>query len=433
MERSHSRFSPSSAERFSVCPGSIALLERTPPRPDTEYVIEGNKAHAILDVALRNRIRSAMQAHKEYCDMPLRDEMFDADFYASINICLTHVYGILGEYPDAELYTEIKVRVPSDVAPGEADGWCDILIWVPSLGILHVIDYKHGAGIVKAVVGNMQVMQYGLGAVWGEGSPVDPTKINKVVLTIVQPRAYHEDGYIREYPITPYELYEHQEVLDGWIRACQDPKAPLVPGPHCSNTFCDARTTCPAREAQAVAPLKAAGKAIMEITRRDLPDVKGMDIQRLTHIFYASDMIERFLKDVRNQIWELQKAGVHVPGTKLVQAQGRRHYYHNDNVTAFKLAALVGVPVEDIVQFSLPGITEAERMVIEAYKRSAGRGKKKQAAEDAKRAFAFLTEFKASNTIVLVSDDDPRPAIGTTAFAQIEGVVQPPQTAETEE
>jgi hypothetical protein len=47
-------------------------------------------------------------------------------------------------------------------------------------------------------------------------------------------------------------------------------------------------------------------------------------------------------------------------------------------------------------------LTTAEKLVVEAYKKRAGRGQKKKAAEDARQSFAFLTLKETSGTLTLV-------------------------------
>ncbi len=122
--RTHGKFSPSASERFFRCPGSVNLLQRVPVRQSSPYAIEGTKAHEVLEAGLKNKCRRAMQAHREFTAPPLQHEDFESGFYVSVQIALNYVYEILDTYPDAMLFTEGKINVPTTNAPGEADGHC---------------------------------------------------------------------------------------------------------------------------------------------------------------------------------------------------------------------------------------------------------------------------------------------------------------------
>lgn len=433
-EREHRRFSPSQAERFTVCHGSTNLLKRVPARPDSEYAIEGTKAHEVLDAALANGIRDAKTAHRDYSSLCMEDlNTFDNMFYFAVNMALNYVYSILDEYPDAVLYNERFVNPPSEVTPGETGGYCDIAIWVPSIRTLFIIDYKHGAGVAKDVKGNPQPMQYAGGFLYEENAVVPVEQVDTVVLAIVQPRAFHEDGPIREHEITPYELYEYLCWLDEQIAENLKDDAPLVPDDNGKTTdhcrFCDANTVCPAREAKALTAVGSQFKTVQMVRKPDLPDVRGLDINRLAHIRMAAPMLRKFLDDVENHCYELAMGGHVIPGAKLVETQARRQYYGDEEDVAKKAAALAGVPVDDVMMKKLMPITSLEKVIVEAFKKRVGRGKKQQAAADARQAFAFLTLKQSSGNLKLVDEDDPAPAVNRAvdSFQQIAGVLPPPQ------
>lgn len=438
-DRKHHKFSPSQSERFRVCYGSTNLLARVPARPSSEYAIGGTKAHEVLDAALVNRVRKAREAHTEYSSLCMEDlNTRENNFYFSIQVALNHIYAILDESNDAILYNERKVTPPTDNAPGEAAGYCDVAIYIPSKRILYVIDYKHGAGITKAVEGNTQVMQYAEGFLFGDDAPVDPAAVDTVVLTIIQPRAFHPDGAIREYELSPSDLYIDLLELDEAIAENLKPDAPLVPDDggrttdHCR--FCDANTVCPAREAKAVKAIGTQFNAVPEIRRPDLPVPSSLDLDKLSFISMHAPMLRKFLDDVDAHIEQLLRAGHGVPGKKLVAVSARRQWHGDPMETAHKLASLADVPVEDIMEWKLIPITNAEKLVIEAFKRRVGRGRKNKAAEEARNAMAFLTLKQSSGNLTVVDENDPRPPVNRAAtdFAQISAVLPAPkETQET--
>lgn len=425
QERAHRRYSPSQAERFFACKGSNNLLARVPVRATSPYAVEGTRAHEVLEAALTNGVRDAKDAHENWSSL-FFEELDDGtnEFYLSVQIALNHVYAILDAHPDAVMWVEAYVEPPIDSAPGEAGGFCDIGIWVPSTRTLYVIDYKHGAGVAKAVKGNKQVLQYAAGFMYEDNARVDPNAVDTVVATIIQPRAFHADGIIREHEVTPYEVWEYLQELNDVVAECEKEDAPLDPSNEDACRFCDARTLCPAREAQALAVASTTFRQIGDVRAPALPHPSAIDMNRLAAIRFHANTLRKWLDDVEQHCIELARAGHVVPGAKLVEAQARRQWYGTEEDVAKKLAAMIGTKdVTELYTVKLVPITTAEKMVVEAYKNRVGRGGKKKAAEEARQAFAFLTLKQSSGNLVMVDEDDPRPAVNKTQaqFAQIQG------------
>lgn len=429
--RKHRRFSPSQSERVINCPGSANLLDRVPARPSSVYAIEGTNAHDVLEAALANNCRKAEEAHRDYSPLCMEDlNTPENQFYWSVQVAINHVYSILDENPGAVMYLERYVDPPIDSAPGEAGGYCDIAIWVPSTRTLYIIDYKHGAGVAKGAKDNTQIRQYAGGFMFEENAKVDADSVDEVVLTIVQPRAFHEDGIIREHIVTPYEIWEYIDNYDASVLEALKDDAPLNPSkdPKGWCMFCDAKTVCPAREAMAI---KAAGDQftqIEQVTKPQLPNPANLDLERLGRVRQYAPMLRKFLDDVDAHCEELSRTGYKVPGCKLVEVQARRKYYGDEQDVAEKLAALIGCTTDDVMQKKLMTITQAEKEVIEAFKKRVGRSRKKQAAEDGKRSFAFLTLKQSSGNLTLVDDDDSRPAVNRAVESFQNLAIAPPTT-----
>lgn len=448
QERTHRRYSPSQADRFFACRGSNNLLKRVPVRPTSPYAQEGTNAHEVLEAALKNGERNAQVAHENWTTL-FFETLDDGqnEFYLSIQIALDHIYSILDAHPDAVMWVERFVDPPLTSAPGEAGGYCDVAIFVPSLRVLFVIDYKHGAGVAKAVKGNNQPLQYAAGFLYEDNALVDPADVDSVVLCIIQPRAFHHDGIIREHEITPFEVWEYLEELEEVILDCEREDAPLTPGED-QCRFCDARTLCPARETMALQVANSAFTQITQVNAPSLPEPTAMDMERLARIRFHAPTLRKFLDDVDRHCDELARGGHHVPGAKLVETQAKRKYYGDDTEVARKLAAMLGEREADaameayrevmkrhpvlarIFNQKIIPITSAEKLIVEEYKRRVGRGRKKKAAEEAKQAFAFLTLKQSSGSLVLVDEDDPRPAVNRVqnTFGQIAGAIPAPKS-----
>lgn len=438
QERGHTRFSPSASEQFFLCRGAPNLLARTPARPNSSYADEGNLAHHILEIGLRNKCVNATQAialsdYDGLMEAYLPDEHKMRDFKASVNDALDYIWETIdtldGLYGDVQMFIEVRVNPPITSAPGEAAGYCDIAIYSANARLLYVIDYKHGQGVAKAIVGNTQVKQYAAGFLYDDASPVNADMVDRVVMVIVQPRAFHPDGDIREYEASPLELSDYLIELDMVIEECLDPAAPLTAGEE-QCRFCDAATTCPAREKMALAAVSSTFASIKDIKAPNMPAPADLDVNRLGYIYQHKDMLTKWLNDIENHIYQLQMKGVNVPGTKLVKPYASRVWHGQEPQRALDLAALIGCQPVDLYRVSFETITHLEKMVVEAFKSRVGRGQKKKAAEDAKQYFAYFTTKESSDKLTLVAEDDERPAANRVlnSFHQISGLLPPPTT-----
>lgn len=431
-ERAHKVYSPSQSERFMLCHGSNNQIARTPPRLRTVYADEGTIAHEILEAGLNSGAQNAAEAIDAsiYFAEP---ERFDNNFRASINDALDYIWDKLEflqmMYGDAVLYVERYVDPPVASKPGEAGGYCDVCIYSAIGRILYVIDYKHGAGIAKAVIGNSQVKQYAAGFLFEENAAVNPAEIDEVVLVIIQPRAFHKDGDIREYRSNPAEMWAYLSELDDTITKCERPDAPLCPGTD-QCRLCPAFTTCPAVERLGASTILPHLQNIRQVTEPILPAPKNLDLARLAYIIQVKPFVMKWLNAVAAHAEELERGGTDVPGVKMVETHGQRKYYGEEEAIAKGIAELAGVPLEQVYKRKLIGITEAEELIVEAFKSRVARNKRKKAAEDASQLFAFFTLKQPSGNLTLVPDDDPRPAVNKAqqTFQGISGLLPPPTT-----
>ncbi|RTL04954.1 DUF2800 domain-containing protein [Candidatus Dependentiae bacterium] len=421
--RTHRRYSPSQAERVILCPGSRALIERTPERDRTTYAEEGDKAHIVLEAGLRTFATTASQAldASELCF-----ETFDDSFMSAIQEALDYIWFLYelmqSQYGDVQMFVEVYVNPPVASAPGEAGGYCDIALFSKAARKLWVIDYKHGIGVVKEAIDNSQANQYAAGFMFGDQeAKVDADMVDEVTLVIVQPRAFHPKGTVREFNTTPAAVFDYLLWYDDCIAKAEAEDAPLNPGlEQCQ--FCPARAVCPALERSALThALGTPINSIKDLGTVKLPDPKTLDVNRLSFIKQSFDMLRLYMRSVDQQIEELERKGIDVPGWKMVQTQAVRHWYGDEDERITKLAALIGCNRHDLYDTKPKGITDVEKMIVDAFKQRVGRSRKKQAAEDAKQMFAFFTTKHSSGNLTLVEDSDPRPAanLAQISFGQI--------------
>ena len=176
---------------------------------------------------------------------------------------------------------------------------------------------------------------------------------------------------------------------------------------------------------------------IEQVTEKSLPVPSSIDVIHLGYVLQATPMLQRWINDVNAYADELMMyENVPIPGQKLVESRPRRFLYGEDQTIAPKLAAIIGVPLEDVYETKkLKSVTELERLIVTQWKKRAGKGKKKQVATDAKKAFAFFTIKKSSGSIVRAPDTDERPAItrALASFGNIAHLLSKPKGDENDD
>ena len=232
----HADLSPSSAERWFACPGSISLSK------DVNYVVtkpavEGTLLHQISEMKLKDRLDGDGISLKSYWlgkvekvedfEIEVDEEMIDcAEAYVDFVQQKT-------KKKKGKLLIEEQVTL-EEINP-RCWGTADALILANKH--ISVIDFKSGRYPVE-VEHNKQLKIYGLGALARYGS--EDTVLD---LTIVQPRAKHKDGSIRTTTIKAQDLvlWGFNE-LKSACDSCEEENPKFNFGNHCR--FCPAKDKC---------------------------------------------------------------------------------------------------------------------------------------------------------------------------------------------
>jgi len=423
--RQHAKYNASSAYRWIACPGSVALSERAPKLPPNKWALDGTEAHELLDYALKNKMRDAWEA-SIMADRIAKDTHPDAgERIDSVQQALDYIWDIMDAYEDAIMYVEHKFEFPTNVAPGQAYGTCDCVIYVPSLSLLFVCDYKHGMGLVE-VEENEQALYYGTGAVLGSGH----MQADTIGLVIIQPRPSHAEGRIRSSFVDRSRLEQFVNEVDAAIVVAQAPDAPRIPGPHCR--YCPANTICPEREAQALSAVRGMFANVKDISRDKLPNPSHLPIERLLEIKQGMATLREYLDDVDEALFAYAMEGGVVPGFKLVEGLARRRWEGDPGEIANTLLTVTKVDdLDQVYPRKLIGITEAERLVKQALKG----GRKVSASiikDEADFILGALTVKESNGKLTLVSHLDKREAIHRDAAAAVLQYVDVPPQAEEE-
>jgi hypothetical protein len=310
----HAKLSPSSATRWINCPGSISLSEGV-DAPTSIYALEGSVAHFVGEMSLKNGdadpavlngssiIGTTVPAISP--DVVITEEMVKAvkqytDYVRSL--CA------LGAN---DMQIEIPVKLDEDVW-GTLD--CCVAFYND---VLHIIDYKHGAGVAVEVANNTQLMIYAIGALMFYRQ--HNIHFHRVRLTLVQPRARHIEGSIRSTDMGVQFLYDwYNETLVPAVAKTRSSKE-LNSGDWCR--FCPVLGGCPQMTRTG---LEAAQQDFKPAAAGNNPQL--LSPAELARILDLSPIIKSWLADVAVYAQSLVEAGGDLPGYKLVNKKSNRQW-----------------------------------------------------------------------------------------------------------
>lgn len=393
----HATYSGSGIHRLLAgCYGAVRLARTVPPAPSTKWQEEGTAAHAELEERIRDGFHKSANPGVDYA-LAYLASLGDAQ---------------LAQRVDVEIATEQRVIFPQSIVPPlECSGTLDVLVIAGRRA--WVIDYKHGAGEFVDAEENAQLMFYAWAALHDKMHALD-----EITLTIIQPNISYGEP-IREYRTSPTELIEFAMRVHHAIEQAERLHAPLLPGEHCK--FCPAAPVCDARERSALAVMSGgAAENVRDWQPADLPKPDTLDVARLGEIVTKAPAIRSWLKSVEDYAEARAVAGeIVVPGCKVVEAPARRKWHGGEHENAERLAEMVEAQRGDVLALldrvfprNLIGITEAEKLVIEAATRGIDDlGERRAAIAKAKEAFSALTVKESSGALSLVPLSDPRPPV----------------------
>jgi hypothetical protein len=302
----HSKLGASGYERWGVCPGSVAASEGL-ANVSSIYAEEGTLAHTWAEKFLTGQPLTEE-------DYLLGGERLDdddvGDMMDAVQVYLDHVAELRAKKPAFE-WVEKEIDL-SKYHP-ELFGTCDYVCYFAETKTLHVVDYKHGRGIPKEPEQSPQLGYYGNGALHMAKVPVE-----KIVLTIVQPRCFHTRGPVRSWETDPIWMLDFLSQLIDDAKATEQPNAPRVPGKE-QCQFCLAAPTCPAAAEQA---LVVATSGFKDETLAPA----GLTPERLAYLLTIIPQIEDWCSSVNKFAHQQAALGVIPPGFKLVDKVARRKW-----------------------------------------------------------------------------------------------------------
>lgn len=360
----HAKYSPSSAHRWMVCPGSMAL-ETLAPRAEekpSEYAAEGTAAHELAAwVLTKNAPAAAYIGHQIQAD----GFTFTVDREMADNV-QAYADRVRDYAEDGELLVEQRMEFSEYVDHPEQFGTSDAVVLTSDGLEIQVHDLKYGRGVKVDAQDNQQAMLYALGALAEFGMVGDFLRVRVV---IHQPRLNH----VSEADYTIQELMEFAKKAKQGVERCEDAihylegngnlRADYFNPGEDQCRFCPAKATCPALRKEVLA---AVSDDFIDETQPLAPQLepaleRTMDNRLLGNLLGAVDLIEGFCKAIRAAAEVELLAGREVPGWKLVEGRRGSRRWGSEQEAEDMLKSM-RLKVEDMYDLKLISPTTAEKL-----------------------------------------------------------------------
>jgi len=378
MGEYHARLSPSGADRWVTCPGSV-VLEAGAKDESSEHADWGTAAHKVAEMYLTQS--PVLEYDRE---PPLvsayKGRRIDVGPHKTVE-CDDEMVGTVQTYVDnimarrsalltagATVSMHIEVAVPIDHITGEpgATGTADCVLIADFGEYLHldVNDLKGGRGVPVAAIGNKQLAMYADGAREMFGLVGE---FRTIAAVIHQPRVNDEPAV---WELTAAELDAEIDVirkaasravlyLDSTTQLVDSDLQPSDKG--CR--WCKAKATCPALQRTVQEAIGAEFDVLEHEAEKGAKTVHTIPEEpaSVAGCLSVVDLIESWCKAVRAEAERMLFAGEAVPGYKLVQdRRGARAWANAEE--AEKALKAMRLKVEEMFDLKLISPTTAEKL-----------------------------------------------------------------------
>lgn len=308
MPGNHALLSASSSHRWLNCPPSARLCENYDDK-GSDFAAEGTDAHALCEYKLKTAL--GVKA-----DDPTNDlSWYSAEMEDCANGYAAFVLELVEEAKkhcaDPVVLIEQRLDYSKYVEEGFGTGDCVII----ADGTLHIVDYKHGRGVLVEAEDNPQMKLYALGALELFDCIYD---ISSVSMTIYQPRRSN----VSTCTVPKDELYD-------WAESVLTPAAELAfsgggeyrCGEWCQ--FCKAKADCRKRS-----------EANMELAAFEFRQPPLLTDDEVEEILGKLDELTSWANDIKDYALRAAVSGKKWNGYKLVEGRSNRKYTDEDAVIA---------------------------------------------------------------------------------------------------
>lgn len=305
--KTHAILSASSSHRWLNCPPSARLCE-TYEDKDSDYAAEGTDAHSLCEYKLRKALGMEAIDPTEHLTWYNKEMEDCADGYASY--VSEQVEAATETCKDPVVLIEQRVDFSRWVEQGF--GTSDAIIIAD--GTLHIIDYKHGLGVLVEADHNPQMMCYALGALELFDCIYD---IDTVAMTVYQPRRQN----ISTFEMSKDDLYRWaDEVLKPTAELAFAGNGNFLCGEWCG--FCKAKHECRAR-----------AEANLMLAQYDFKLPPLLEDSEIEVILSRADQLVSWVNDIKEYALQQAISGKEWTGFKLVEGRSNRRYTDEAAVT----------------------------------------------------------------------------------------------------
>lgn len=446
----HSITSPSSAVRWWNCSGSPHLIATLPEQSNVSlYSAQGTAAHHIAALLLmglpdtsaldNTEALDGMWIHVPYADdveptiatvkekLSLPPDTNDGFWFEICwddndgTVSLEHVnsyvdyvfretlkYGLLKEQISIE---EEVLLYGLDVGGKPRKGTVDCAFAIPMVK-LQVIDLKFGKGVSVDVENNLQLLDYALGK-WDLLTQEERDLIPVIETTIHQPRRGGLKTFV--FPSSVLETYRYNLTLA--LKDVELNPGSLVAGDWCVDTFCPAKSICPAAAEYKEQSMRASfanllvpeqspipgTEVILTESNVALPKASNMTNDGLSLVLERTPYIRNWLETMELEALRRAKNGEVIAGRKLVERD--KHRIYPDEKAVVDLLDNCGVPQSEWYAPRKLKTPNQVELTLKKYN--------KGAVETAK-----ALAQKPKGEIILASADDKRPAVSIATSEQ---------------
>lgn len=370
MPDSHAILSASASHRWLMCPPSVRLCEQFPGDGGSEYAAEGTEAHELCEFKLKTAL--GMEAEDPTPNLTRYSEEMDdcANGYA------THVLSLVEKVKETCSDPKVLIEQRVDFSQWVPEGFGTADCIIVSDGTLHIVDYKHGLGVLVEAENNPQMKCYALGALDLFDALYD---IDTVSMTIYQPRRENISTWV----------ISREELLQ-WAENTLKPIASLAfagEGKFCAGEWCG---FCKAKHAY-----RARAEANLLLTKHDFKLPVLLEDIEIEVILSQVDELTAWANDIKEYALKQAIGGKEWHGWKLVEGRSVRKF--SDEEQVIRAVCEAGL---DPFEKKLLGITAMQKLLG-----------KTQFDE-------LLSGFveKPKGKPVLVPESDKRPAVSSATL-----------------
>ena len=321
----HAFLAPSSAGTIVECPAMPSMVASVinPMPEDDTAAREGTAAHWAGAEMLHGRIVAEGQITPD--GAILTEEMIEG---AEVWVDDVRRTDGIGE-------VHIEKTLPGGALHPDNWGTPDTWKYDGPASILHVWDFKFGHDIVE-VFENYQLLNYVKLILKKLGINGHQEQRTRVIMTVIQPRAYHREGPISRWSVMASDLRAYWNKLEMAFEDATSGHARAKPNPGC--VYCPARHECPTLQRDGYRSADLA----QEATPLALPAAAiGLELAWLTD---AHARLGARISGLRAQAEAMVFRGERVPGWALQDAPGREEW-SKSVAEVLALGKLVGLDI----------------------------------------------------------------------------------------